>query len=148
MDWIVFLRDKKLWSLEDPLFPATRIAVGATGHFQGVGLDRKHWSNTTAIRKIFRDAFAGAGLPYFNPHSFRNTLALLGEKVCRSPEEFKAWSQNLGHDKVLTTFSSYGTIPSTRQAKIMRDLGAPGEPSTRMADLLDQLVKATTRKSL
>jgi len=38
---------------------------------------------------------AGASLPYFNPHSFRKTLAQLGEKVCRTPEQFKAWSQNL-----------------------------------------------------
>jgi len=43
-------------------------------------------------------------LPYFNPHSFRNTLVRLGQEICRSPEEFKSWSQNLGHEKVLTTF--------------------------------------------
>ena len=66
------------------------------------------WRNATAIRRIFQEAFELADLPYFNPHSFRKTLAALGEKLCRSPEEFKAWSQNLGHEKVLTTFISYG----------------------------------------
>ena len=34
-----------------------------------------------------------AGFPYFNPHSFRSTLARLGEKVCRNAEDLKAWSQ-------------------------------------------------------
>jgi integrase len=67
-----------------------------------------------AIRKIFNDAFAAAGLPYFNPHSFRKTLALLGGQLCNSPEEYKAWSQNLGHENVLTTFSSYGDEETTR----------------------------------
>ena len=44
--------------------------------------------------------FEQAGLPYFNPHSFRKTLVQLGETTCQSPEEFKAWSQNLGHEGV------------------------------------------------
>ena len=63
-----------------------------------------------------------AGLPYFNPHSFRNTLVALGEKICRSPEEFKAWSQNLGHEQVLTTFCSYGEVPEQRQSEIIQCL--------------------------
>jgi hypothetical protein len=32
-------------------------------------------SSLIVIREIFREAFDRAGLPYFNPHSFRNTLA-------------------------------------------------------------------------
>jgi integrase len=68
----------------------------------------------------FKVAFASAGFPYFNPHSFRKTLALLGGQMCKSPEEYKAWSQNLGHENVLTTFSSYGDIGRTRQAEIIR----------------------------
>lgn len=52
-------------------------------------LDRKHWSNAGPIRKIFKEAFASVGSPYFNPHSFRKTLALLGGQLCRSPEESK-----------------------------------------------------------
>src|SRR5262245_32771308 len=34
---------------------------------------------------------------------------------CKTPEEYKAWSHNLGHDHVLTTFSSYGDVSSYRQ---------------------------------
>ena len=90
-----------------------------------VGLKRNHWSNATPIRKIFRDAFEGAGLPYFNPHSFRNTLVRLGESICQTPEEFKAWSQNLGHEKVLTTFYSYGEVGNQRQGEIIKDLATP-----------------------
>jgi hypothetical protein len=41
----------------------------------------------------------------FNPHSFRHALAMLGERTCKTPEEFKAWSQNLSREQVLTTFS-------------------------------------------
>jgi hypothetical protein len=69
------------------------------------GLERDHWSSASPIRGIFRDAFVSAGLPYFNPHSFRKTLVQLGEDVCQSPEQFKAWSQNLGHEKVFNNLS-------------------------------------------
>jgi len=97
--------------------------VGDSRHFEASGLDPKHWSSAGPIRAIFKGAFAAAGLPYFNPHSFRKTLALLGERICKSPEEYKAWSQNLGHENVLTTFSSYGDVARHRQAEIIRALG-------------------------
>jgi integrase len=123
VDWANHLQHEKLWGLDDPLFPATKIVVGDTRHFEAAGLDRKHWSSAGPIRTIFRDAFVSAGLPYFNPHSFRKTLALLGGQICKSPEEYKAWSQNLGHENVLTTFSSYGDVARHRQAEIIRGLG-------------------------
>jgi integrase len=72
----------------------------------------------------FQECLRGRGVPYFNPHSFRKTLALLGGQKCRSPEEYKTWSQNLGHENVLTTFSSYGDVAGHRQAEIIRALGS------------------------
>lgn len=120
VDWVQHLRQQKLWGLDDPLFPASKVAVGNDLRFEAIGLERKHWRSAGPIRLIFKDAFASAGLAYFNPHSFRKTLALLGGKVCRTAEEYKAWSQNLGHEQVLTTFSSYGDVSGYRQSEIMR----------------------------
>jgi integrase len=120
VDWVRYLRQEKLWGLDDPLFPATKMVVGITRHFEASGIDRKHWNSAGPIRKIFKTAFAAADLSYFNPHSFRKTLALLGGQICKSPEEYKAWSQNLGHENVLTTFSSYGDVAQTRQSEIIR----------------------------
>jgi len=54
-----------------PLFPATRMAQSEDRNFAAVGLMRTPWRTTGPIRQIFRDAFATAGLPYVNPHSFR-----------------------------------------------------------------------------
>jgi hypothetical protein len=77
---------KEGFGSDDPLFPATKIALGANRHFTAVGLDRKHWRDAGAIRRIFKQAFERAGLPNYNPHSFRHTLAVFGEKICRAPE--------------------------------------------------------------
>jgi integrase len=123
VEWVGYLRAEKLWGNDDPLFPATRIAVGANRRFLASGLSRVHWSSASPIRGIFREAFEKAGVSYFNPHSFRNTLVRLGEERCKSPEEFKAWSQNLGHEQVLTTFLNYGSVATERQGKIIRGLG-------------------------
>jgi len=124
-EWVTFLREEMLWGNDDPLFPATRTALGESRQFEAVGLERTHWSSAARIREIFRSAFTNAGLRYFNPHSFRNTLVRLGQSVCKTPEAFKAWSQNLGHEKVLTTFLSYGQVESARQGEIIRGLAVP-----------------------
>ncbi len=141
-EWVRFLREEKLWGNDDPLFPATRIVVGQTHQFEVAGLKRAHWSSAGPIRKVFREAFERAGLPYFHPHSIRKTLAGLGEQVCKSPEDFKAWSQNLGHEQVLTTFMSYGTVRQDRQGEIIRGIGMPRPSKQPGADeIADALFK-------
>ena len=58
VDWVAYLRFAKLWGLDDPLFPATKVALlGDNLRFGAVGLDRKHWSNAGPIRTIFKEAF-------------------------------------------------------------------------------------------
>lgn len=121
-EWINHLRTNLMFGDEDPLFPATRTALNEANVFAAEGLKRQHWSNASPIRRIFKEAFEAASLTYFNPHSFRNTLARLGEQACRTPEEFKAWSQNLAHEQVLTTFTSYGNVTNHRQAEILSGL--------------------------
>ena len=124
-DWVLYLRQEKLWGNDAPLFPATQTVLGAANQFEAAGLKQAHWSTATPIRAIFRESFTVAGLPYFNPHSFRSTLVRLGETVCQSPEDFKAWSQNLGHEQVLTTFCNYGAVADRRQGEIIKDLAEP-----------------------
>ena len=144
VDWVTYLREDLLWGNDDPLFPATRVAYDpASGEFGVAGLDRKHWSNASPIRKVFRAAFENAGLPYFNPHSFRHTLVQLGQVICPDIEAFKAWSQNLGHEGVLTILYSYGEVASGRQADIIRGLGklrAVGQSNS------EEIAEAVVRK--
>ena len=126
-DWVVYLRQERLWENDAPLFPATETVLGAANQFEAAGLKQAHWSTATPIRAIFRESFTVTGLPYFNPHSFRSTLVRLGETVCQSAEQFKAWSQNLGHEQVLTTFCNYGAVADRRQGEIIKDLAVPPE---------------------
>lgn len=131
-EWVAELREVHLSGHDDPLFPATAMGLGETGGFQPQGLARHGWASSGPIRDVFRRAFEGAGLPYYNPHSFRDMLVRHAMTMDLTPEEMKAWSQNLGHSDVLTTFTSYGTVPAHRQAELIRTAGR-----ARAADPLD-----------
>ena len=113
------------------------------------GFERAHWANAHPVRAIFKEAFQRAGLPYFNPHSFRNTLVQLAYELKLNAEQFKAWSQNLGHDQCLTTFSSYGTLPLHRQAEIIRGLASASAPQITgiTPDFIRQLADQMERSS-
>ena len=148
-EWVTFLKEEKLWGNEDPIFPATRVEQGPDRQFRAVGLDRAHWSSASPIRTIFREAFVSAGLPNFNPHSFRHTLVRLGQEMCQSPEQYKAWSQNLGHEKVLTTFMSYGAVARNRQGEILRTMASPERAVESDAeDIADAVARKLARLGL
>jgi hypothetical protein len=72
-------------------------------------------------------------------------LAGLGEKLCKSPEEFKAWSQNMGHEGVLTTFTSYGEVSRERQAHIIKSLALTeeGGDASMVQKFLEAALEAT-----
>ncbi|QZH74148.1 MAG: tyrosine-type recombinase/integrase [Erythrobacter sp.] len=143
-DWCDHLRAQLQWGDDDPLFPKTQIGLSAQGGFQAIGLAREHWTGTGPIRNIYKEAFTAAGLPYFNPHCFRNTLTQVAERICTTPEQFKAFSQNIGHDKVLTTLTGYGHVPAARQAELMRGMGEDHRSSEE--DRIAAIVAATMRQ--
>ena len=137
--WHQELEHEHLWGPSDPLFPATEIGLGEDGGFVPLGLSRRGWSTSAPVREIFRKAFEKAGLPYYNPHSFRDMLVHLGFALKLSPEHMKAWSQNLGHADVLTTFTSYGQIPTHRQGELIRELKGQGGQDPEITDQIASL---------
>jgi integrase len=134
LEWVDYLGRELLFGEEDPLFPASEQKSGPERQLVVVGLSRRHWLTTDPARDAFRRAFTLAGLPYFSPHSFRRTLTRHGQQVCTTPEEMKAWSQNLGHDEVSTTLRSYGAVPGYRQAEIIAALPSQTERTAQEED--------------
>lgn len=121
--WVGTLRTQMLYGPNDPLFPRTKVELGAAGAFEAVGLDRVPWSGAGPVRKIVGTAFSGAGMPAYGPHSFRHLLARLGEENTDTIEAFKAWSENLGHDDMLITLTSYGRVSDSRRRDLLAGRG-------------------------
>ena len=134
----------------NPLFPKSKVAPDHNLEYRAVGLDRAHWANANPVRAMFRETCSLAGLPYFNPHSLRNTLVQLAYELKLDAEQFKAWSQNLGHENCLTTFSSYGEIQPSRQAEIIRGLAGSGQTSdlSAQAEMLRKLADQMQRQGI
>ena len=65
--------------------------------------------------------------------------------MCLTPEEFKAWSQNLGHEGVLTTFYCYGEVQEGRQADIFQRLKDPRISTSQNTDVV-ALAKALIKE--
>ena len=123
-DWLDELQRDHHFGPDDPLFPSTRIAVGESGLFGAQGLKREPWTTAGPIRDIFRRACAAAGLPYYTPHSLRQTLVRLAYDLNLGPREMKAWSESLGHSSVSTTVGSYGNLSAHERADVMAGLAA------------------------
>lgn len=119
-EWIKFLRTTKRFGPTDPLFPRTKVVQGGENlGFRADGVEPQFWRGGDSVREILRDRFQAAGLPYFSPHSFRHAACQVALMWARTPEEFKALSQNFGHEHVLTTLRTYGTLPLDRVAEVI-----------------------------
>ncbi len=84
------------------------------------GLSREHWNSAAQMCKIFKSAFEATGFPPYTPHRFRDMI--VSEMYARglSVAEFKAWSQNLGHEGAMTTLTSYGKLSLQEQGQLVR----------------------------
>jgi integrase/recombinase XerD len=123
LDWLDYAENELHLKPNDPLFPKTEVKSNPqTLAFEVIGLSREHWANATPIRHIFREGFKLAGLPYYNPHSFRKMIAVWALENC-SQSEFKAISQNLGHEHAMTTYNSYGTLSDHQRRKVISGIG-------------------------
>ena len=136
----------------DPLLPATEMGLSVESVFVAQGLGREAWSTSGPIREVFKTAFASADLPYFNPHSIRDMLVRHIMTLDLPVETLKAWSQNLGHQGLLTTLTSYGSVATPRQAELIRQ-GLPGRgaaksdlPEVIAAAVVDALKRSGARQ--
>lgn len=122
--YVAYLRDVELFGPEDALFPKARVCVVAGQGFANLGLSRTGFANASKLNTIIKAAFASVQMPQYTPHAFRKTLTHLGNDLCRTPEAFKAWSMNLGHENVATTINSYLPVTTERQMTLIRDMAA------------------------
>ena len=120
--WVAYLREVEFFGDTDPVFPKAEIGL-KHGSFARIGFARSGYANTGKLNGIIRDAFARVQLPQFTPHAFRKTLAIYGDGLCRTREQFKAWSMNLGHEHMATTIDSYIPVSRDRQGELIRSLG-------------------------
>ncbi|MCK0104370.1 site-specific integrase [Pseudohalocynthiibacter sp. F2068] len=121
-EWVIYLKEVKLFGPEDALFPKPLREIAPGGGFVFNTLSRDGYAGAAKLNAIIRNAFAMVQMPEYTPHSFRKTLTLHGDQVCTTMEEMKAWSLNMGHDNLATTVNSYLPVTRQRQAEILQGM--------------------------
>jgi integrase len=120
-DWYKYLESDLLFNNTNPMFPATKLELkSATEHiFTYSHVSKEFWSDAGAIRRIFRDRSNQMKLEYYSPHRFRHFAVNQATHYAKSPEQFKAISQNMGHENISTTFYDYGAINPHQASEII-----------------------------
>ena len=133
----------------DPLFPRDGLSHNGEYSISRGFLSAKHWRTAAPVRKIVRAAFVACGLKPYPPHRFRDTLADLGRRHCRTSDEQMAWAQNLGHKHFATTFGSYGNLSPERQFQLIEAFRDPAQDDEKLLGLtVDKLVGLLSPKLL
>jgi len=114
-DYLTYLKAKQGFTSNDYFFTSSARGLNEDNQFCMVGITKERWTNAQPMRDIFRKAFNAVDQPYFNPHSFRKTLMAMAYELELSGEGIKAWSQNLGHEKLDTSVNNYGPVSLDRQ---------------------------------
>ena len=103
----------------DALFPAIKYLVK-----KEVGAsDIQPLKTSKPLRAAFASASQQIGR-FFTPHSARHCLKALGVKICRTHEQRKAWSMNLGHPDEQITERYYGKMPPSRSRELIAELNS------------------------
>ena len=118
--WVLYLRHEKLFSPEDAVLPKPKMGLGENGGFANLGLSRECYKNSAKFNDALKTAFNMVQMPSYTPHSLRKTLGLLLNEKCKTPEQMKAWSMNMGHEHLRTTMSAYMPVSLERQGTLMK----------------------------
>ncbi len=146
-DWVDYLKKEKLFTDADPLFPATKNEhEGDNSHsFVGDNIERRFWSTTGGIRLVFKKRFEAADLEYFSPHAFRHTATKIALELCKTPAQFKAVSQNLGHENMATTMFDYAALPDDEVEKKVKSIGQTDEDDVNV-EIIQQIFRENNVK--
>ena len=145
MEWLDYAEQELGFKSDDPLFPKQAVISNPeTLKFEVTGLSREHWANAAPVIQIFRTGFATAGLPYYNPHSFRKMLIIWAMENC-TQMEFKAISQNIGHEHAVTSYNHYGKLPDHKRRNVISSIGTL---DTSLSHVPDHIVIAEMQRRM
>jgi integrase len=139
VDWVLELERSK-WDPEWPLFPASPNPILQVS--AGKRTAPQPWSTARPVRRILSHVCDLSGTPRFPPHHIRKTLMQLGMEKCTSLKAMKAWSQNLGHERIETTDINYGTLDPLEVGALINS-----KPKTGLEEIV-ALLESANEESL
>lgn len=121
---------------EDALFPPDQALANSRRLMDAGRSPIQPWSTDAGVRSAFARICNAAGVDYFPPHSAKHYLGWLRDEVCKTSEQRRAWSQNLGHENEVTTELHYRRVSEERQGSIFADFWHGGTETDEDKELM------------
>jgi len=121
IDWVKLLKEEHNFTDKDPLFPKIQTTSNQF-KFEKDGFKKEFIKQPDEIRKELARQFKNANLEYHTPHTIRHSLTNLFMGFDLTPEQLKAFSQNLSHKSLATTLNTYYQVHEFRQDQIIEEL--------------------------
>jgi len=137
--YVAYLRDELGFGDDDPIFPKTKMGQDENDRFLANGLTKERWANAQPVRDIFKAAFVAQGFKYRSPHRIRNTMMDFAYEIGLSGKALKAWSQNLGHEKLETSVNCYGNLSHEEQRRTILSINPSGKKAALDDNVADRL---------
>lgn len=147
VDWFNYLREKKLFGNEDPLFPKGKNTQEENNFtFVCNFVEKEFWQAHSSIRNIFIQRATGAGIKAFSPHKYRHLAIKLAFDKCKNAAEIKAISQSFGHEDVSTTIQVYGNYRPDELSEILDGINSNQNDKTNISAEEKQALNALLKK--
>lgn len=129
------------FSSNDPVFPRSKSSQGenSLSFEESTEIEPVFWESTGSMREIFKKTAASADLPYYRPHAFRHSAIYYALKITRNGDEFKAVSQNFGHEDVRTTLSVYAQYEPEKLIEVLSNLNYSGNQEIKEKAIWEEL---------
>jgi len=148
LDWSLYLEEVKLFGAADPMFPRNKVERSPeTLVFCSSETEPKFWKGAGSIRRILELRSKEAGLRYYKPHSFRHAASHIAQSYCRTPEQMRAVSQNLGHENIGTTITTYGKLDQFRLADVIRSMDFSPDAGSEITETEARVLENMLRKA-
>ncbi len=150
LEWFDYLKEKKKFNPENPIFPATKIENGKENlsYYNTGEVEPIFWQSSSSPRKIIEKRFEEAGIEHYKPHALRHSFIKRFQNLPLTEEQKKAISQSLGHEDIRTTFGSYGygKIPDDKQIEIVKNIDFSGQANMSKRILGDEDISILAEK--
>ncbi|MFC3644594.1 tyrosine-type recombinase/integrase [Aquibium oceanicum] len=103
---------------EDALFPSDHYLANTKSIKRSPRAAIEPWDTDAGVRRAFRRICEAADIAYHSPHSAKHYLGSIRNDFCKTSEQRRAWSQNLGHENEITTETRYQKVSDDRQGEI------------------------------
>ncbi|MEX0408326.1 hypothetical protein ABGN05_21940 [Aquibium sp. LZ166] len=120
IEWIEELLDLGCTGA-DALFPPDRSLASTKLLERSLRVAIEPCDSDTGVRRAFKRICQAAAIGYYNPHCAKHYLASIRDDFCRTSEQRRAWSQNLGHETETITEAHYRKVSEERQGEIFND---------------------------